>query len=137
MRIPFRRSRTVSGFDITPMIDVVFNLVIFFLIASQFARNEGSEPVALPIASQSTQSEDDPHRLIVTVLPDGTLSVGRQAIKIEGIKAVIEERAGEDRESFAVHVRADRAAPYGSVEPVLEACAALGITKVGFKVMHP
>ena len=54
----------------------------------------------------------------------------------DAVKLMIREGAGEDPALFAVHVRADRAATFGAVEPIMEACAALGVTNVGFKVTN-
>ena len=68
MKVPVRPRQFGLSFNITPLIDIVFLLVIFFLIASHVARSESQEPVALPTA---TQKQDDveslPDRLVVTI----------------------------------------------------------------------
>jgi biopolymer transport protein ExbD len=136
MRIPALARKRGTSFDITPMIDVVFNLVIFFLVASHFARNEASEPVELPVASRIAEQAENPHRLIVTVLPTGELSVGGAIQDLLGVQQMIAEGAADHPGEFAVHIRADRAAPYQSVEPIMEACARKGVTRVAFKVVE-
>ena len=68
MRITARpRSRTIK-FNITPMIDVVFLLVIFFLVTAHFAQSQEVDAVDLPVATQIAEIEDSPRRLTITVL---------------------------------------------------------------------
>lgn len=55
MRVPTRRRDTGLKFDITPLIDIVFNLVIFFLVATHFVSSEARETVDLPAASSTDQ----------------------------------------------------------------------------------
>ena len=55
--------------NLTPLIDVIFNLIIFFLAASHFARSEPTETIELPVAKQSSRTAEPPHRLMITVAP--------------------------------------------------------------------
>ena len=61
MKIPTRTQDRGFAFNITPLIDVVFLLIIFFLVASHFIRNENVERIELPLASQG--KDDDEHHL--------------------------------------------------------------------------
>lgn len=123
------------------MIDVVFLLIIFFLVASYFIRSEQSREVALPVASKG-QSDDasSPHRLTITIEPEGHLSVGgirmseTQILKrIEELSTV--ESAGAKRPE--VRIRSDRKAQYGSVRNLMEQCAASNIRSFRFAVSLP
>ncbi len=66
----------------TPMIDVVFQLIIFFLVASHLARQETQVEVDLPTAASGHQEDEQPElrRVVVNVLPgigtDGRVQVG-------------------------------------------------------------
>ena len=53
MRIPTRGRQMGLNFDITPLIDVVFQLIIFFLAATYIIRSDASEKVQLPKATQA------------------------------------------------------------------------------------
>jgi biopolymer transport protein ExbD len=110
------------------MIDVVFNLIVFFLVASHFSRAEPKDEVALPSATQLTEAEQQPHRLIVTVLPDGRYSVGARPVSLTDIEAMISEGREKSADAFAVHIRGDRGVPYEFIEPLLLACARGGVT---------
>lgn len=130
MRIPIRRREAGLRFDITPLIDIVFNLVIFFLVATHFVSSEAREAVALPEASQTDERPPSPRRLIVTVRPDGGLIVGGRAVTAEEVEAMIAEGARGGVEDYEVQIRGDRTAPFDAVEPLLLACARHGVTRV-------
>lgn len=119
--------------DNTPMIDVVFNLVIFFLVASHFSTNEALAPVELPVAGSSREDEEDPRRLIVTITEDETLYIGDQPVTLEELKVRVQNDLSAQGPEFAVQVRADRRVPYRAVEPLLIACAEAGVTRFGVK----
>ncbi|MCA8999856.1 MAG: biopolymer transporter ExbD [Planctomycetaceae bacterium] len=123
-----------AAFNITPLIDIVFLLVIFFLVASHFARSEPTETVNLPEAAQTTEDEF-PRRLTVTVLPDGTYSVNAQVVSLAEIEVMIADGAGNAPDEYAVRLRGDREVNYESIEPIMLACARNGITKFGFHVI--
>ena len=81
MRRPSQFSnRRGLRFNITPLIDVVFLLIIFFLVASHFVRSENAEPVDLPTASQAVADEEPAHRLTVTIRKDGSLFIGGKPV---------------------------------------------------------
>lgn len=130
MRLPTRAREVGLRFDITPLIDIVFNLVIFFLVATHFVSSEAREAVALPEASQTDERPPAPRRLIVTVLPDGGLSVGGHAVTLPEVEAMIAEGAQTGTADYEVQIRGDRTAPFDAVEPLLLACARHGVTAV-------
>jgi biopolymer transport protein ExbD len=123
------------GFNMTPMIDVTFLLIIFFLVSSHLARQESSVQLALPVAPSG---EDDPAtplpRVVINVTPDGTLSVAGRTISADdlpGHLALAREELGEGME---VRIRASRSAIWQHVEPVLLACTRQGIWNVSWAV---
>lgn len=134
MRVPRRNRQRGVRFNITPLIDVVFLLVIFFLVASHFARSEPTEPVELPDATQ-TREDEQPRRLIVTVTSEGTYFVGGSPVTLDAIERMIAEGAGQDPHSYAVRIRGDRHAPYHWIEPIMLMCPRYGVTQFGFNVI--
>ena len=74
------RSRSVS-FNVTSLIDIVFLLIIFFLVASHVARSEAVEPVDLPvIVDPAGDDEESPLRIVVTVMADRSMWVGGRQV---------------------------------------------------------
>lgn len=137
MRIPIRARRMGISLDLTPLIDIVFLLVIFFLVASQTARNESNEKVELPLASQATDSQDQvTRRLVVTVTSDQSLHVGGQVVTLEQVTGLLERaRAESAGGEYEVRIRGDRRVPFRVVEPLMVACAQAGITRIGYAVL--
>lgn len=133
MRVPSTIARRPLRMDITPLIDMVFNLVIFFLVASHFSSSETQAPVELPKATTSSEDPEDPRRLIVTITAEEKLFVGTQAIELPDLTDLVRSDFERHGPEFSVQVRSDRRVPYRVVEPILLACSRLGVTKFGFK----
>ena len=137
MRAPLRRSPASARFNMTPMIDVTFLLIIFFLLSSRLAQQETQMELELPAAASGREAVDDGRpRLTVNVSPDGRVSLGSTQTPREemaGRLRIERERLGGDLE---VRVRADRSVPYRVVAPILLACAEAGIWNVTFAVVE-
>lgn len=137
MKIPLRTSDRGFAFNITPLIDVVFLLIIFFLVASHFIRNEYVERIELPIATEVQDDDETSSRLVVTVLPDGALMRGLNPTTLDDLEqrlqAVIAQHGPEATE---LRIRADRSVVYARVEPLLLTAARHGISKVRFAVLR-
>jgi biopolymer transport protein ExbD len=123
------------GINMTPMIDVVFQLIIFFLLSGHLAQQEVHLQLPLPTAgSGKTPEEEAKPRVTINVLADGRLLMANRPVAAEGLaQRLAEERAaaGADLE---LRIRSDRAAPYARIEPILLAAARAGIWNVAFSV---
>jgi biopolymer transport protein ExbD len=139
MRLPKAARAGALRFNLTPIIDVVFNLIIFFLAASHLARTEAVEEVTLPEAGTGGPEEAAiTHRLVLTIRSPGELSVGSRPVafaQLETILAAGRDAARKSAREFEVRIRTDQKVPYSEIEPVLLACARHGITRVRFAVV--
>ena len=121
----------------TPMIDVVFLLIIFFLVSSHLARQESQMTLPLPRAVSGEALDDFDHaRVVINVLENGTmLLAGRRVSVAELQRRLQHERrlAGADLE---VRVRSDRHVPFQFVQPILLAVSRAGIRNVTFAVVR-
>jgi len=137
MRVPVHGRGSSLKFNITPLIDVVFLLIIFFLVASYLAGTEQVEAIELARAATGKfENEAALRRLVVTVTADETLHVGSRALTQDEFSQLLLAEAGEDEQRpLEVRIRADRRVPYRVIEPLLVACARAGITKLKFNVM--
>jgi biopolymer transport protein ExbD len=135
MRPPIEHRRSIAQINMTPMIDVTFLLIIFFLLSSHLAQQETQLELDLPTAASGRQAVDDERpRLSVNVQADGGVMLGSTPTPRDELfrrLRIEHERLGDDLE---VRVRADRAVPYAAVEPILLACADAGIWNVTFAV---
>ncbi|MFW6125440.1 MAG: ExbD/TolR family protein [Pirellulales bacterium] len=138
MRTPGSVTRGRVGFNMTPMIDVVFLLIIFFLVSSHLARQELQVALDLPEAETSrpiTGPTETP-RLTVNVLPDGRAVVGGRTLDGDALERLIQYESRRRRQPLEVRIRSDRRAPYAAVEPAMVACARAGVWRVTFAVVE-
>ena len=138
MKLPTRTQDRGFAFNITPLIDVVFLLIIFFLVASHFIRNENVERIELPLASEGKEDEDSPNRMVVTIVPSGEISIGPTTIAAEEFEQRLQLLIAKHGASATeLRIRADRSVLYSKVEPMLITAARNGVTKVRFAVLKP
>jgi biopolymer transport protein ExbD len=112
--------------ELTPLIDMVFLLLIFFLVATTFKQQEREMQIALPVAQAAGPISATLRELIVNVEQSGTIIVGGRRIEVEELRALISE-AVEVNPEQKVTVRGDRRTAYNNVVRVLDICKASGI----------
>ena len=136
MRIPSRNYHQSLRFNITPLIDIVFLLIIFFLVASHFVRNENVEAVELPRATQHQADLDEsPRRLVVTITADHQMQVAGKPVDLLAVEQMIVAGREADPNRFEVRIRGDRTVPYELIKPILVACARARVSDVKFAVL--
>ena len=137
MKLSTFQKRKALEINMTPMIDVVFQLIIFFLLSSHLAKQETQLPLPLPAADSGTvQAADNRPRLTVNVLADGTLLVANRPITSDDLVSLLRDRRAMHGNELEVRIRGDRSVLYSRVEPVLLACAKAGIWNVAYAVMR-
>jgi biopolymer transport protein ExbD len=138
MRTPSHGRTGELGFNMTPMIDVVFLLIIFFLVSSHLAQREAQMQLPLPEAESGVNlAPTVPRRLTLNVLADGSLLLaGRRITLTELPQRLAEVRAATGPE-LEVRIRGDRHVPYQHISPLLLACTRAGIGNVSIGVYRP
>lgn len=114
------------GIDLTPVIDIVFNLLIFFLVATTFHQTEREMQVALPIANASLPMSSLLRELVINVDRDGRLNLGGKAMTPAELQATVNDAVSANPDQ-KVTVRGDRGTAYENVVQVLDICKAAGI----------
>jgi len=112
--------------ELTPIIDMVFLLLIFFLVATTYQQAERETRIALPEAEAAGPISGALREIVINVDDTGAIIVGGRASTLEELRAIV-GRAVENNPDQKVSVRGDRDAPYGSVARVLDVCKAAGI----------
>ena len=137
MRLPQRNQRERLAINMTPMIDVVFLLIIFFLVSSHLAKQETQMEMDLPNAlSGQTPEENEQPRVIVNVLPDGRMFLGSGEVSEASLDRRMKQAVATEGRDLEIRIRADRRVIYGHVEPILLACAKAGLWNVTFTVVR-
>ena len=110
--------------ELTPMIDVVFLLIIFFLVATTFQRIEREISVSVPESETGQAGEEGPEPVVVNVLPvdEGyQIVVGGNAISLDQLQSLLARRVVNEPKTKAL-VRADGDLRHEQVVEVADAC---------------
>jgi biopolymer transport protein ExbD len=134
MRLPSRPSAPAQT-SLTPLIDVVFLLIIFFLVSSHLARRENHLPVQLPLASTAPTPDLESTPLVITVSADQTISVSGRRATQESLQEILADWSGRSDTPKSVRIRADASVPYRVVEPILRSAARFGLTEASIAVI--
>ncbi len=112
--------------EMTPMIDMVFLLLIFFLVATTFHQTEREMQIALPFASSAEPISALLQELIINVDEKGGIIVGGRTIEPETLREMVSQAVKSNPEQ-KVTIRGDRRTPYANIVTVLDICKASGI----------
>jgi biopolymer transport protein ExbD len=118
----------------TPMIDVVFLLVIFFLVSSHLAKRESKVPMRLPTASRQDSNQSIAGRLVANVESHGLVSIGGAEVDADRLALVMREHFNNHGADSTVHLRSDASVDYAVIEPLLRAATRAGISNITFAV---
>jgi biopolymer transport protein ExbD len=127
MRIK-RHEETEIGINMTPIIDMVFLLLIFFLVATKFADIERDVRVKPPSSRHARPITAMPQELIINVTRDGRMMVAGREMTLEGLDGVITRAMAEDPHQSVV-VRGDRQAILQQAVNVLDLCEKRGVER--------
>ncbi|MBI4878733.1 MAG: biopolymer transporter ExbD [Planctomycetes bacterium] len=115
--------------NLTPLIDMVFLLLIFFMCATSFLDPEREIGIELPQAVSGEAPGEAPDELIINVLQDGTLIVSGRETDQAGLAAAL-ERAARKSAELPVTIRGDRLVHHERIVQVMDACGAAGLTNL-------
>ncbi len=124
-----RKSRAVEDFQMAPMIDMVFLLLVFFMCVSSLASADKSIEIDLPESRESKVPEDLAGRGIVSVKADGAVFLGAREVSVEELGKQVGEALRETPD-LRIQVRADRATKFAEIQAVLKICAEAGAVDV-------
>ncbi len=112
--------------NMTPLIDCVFLLLIFFMVTTVF-KQPYSLQVALPEAQQAQIIEEK--KLVATITQDGRMEINRQLVTLDNLEQVL-LREKEGTRSLTLVVRTDRETPHKYLLDLLEVAKRVGIEKI-------
>ncbi len=112
--------------ELTPLIDMVFLLLIFFLVATTFHQTEREMQIALPHASYSGPISTALREIIINVDAEGNIIVSGRTVGPDDLKLMVEDAVAANPQQ-KVTVRGDRATAYANVVKVLDICKGSGV----------
>lgn len=128
---PVRKAKAGLGgaLDLTPIVDVVFNLLIFFALTLNFAATSGGINVKLPSASTAEPVKTE--QVTINLTKDGKVFYNDKEINLNDLAAKLKQI--EDKDSIIV-IRADDSVPHGSVVRVMDIVKSEGLTRLAIAV---
>lgn len=125
-----------TGFQIAPMVDIVFLLLIFFLVTWNFARYETELDVKVPTAKEGKESRRSAAEVIINVRANGDIVMNRRKISPEELGGTLRKIAGLYPDQ-AVILRGDEGTNYRDIVAVLDVCRSSNIWNVAFATSRP
>jgi len=117
------RRRTSQIPNLTPLIDIVFLLLVFFMLTSHFVQ-EQSLNIDLPVADSGEAVTED-SQLEVVIKADGVFLIDDHIVEADNLEALLRQHLARRKEKL-VRVRGDRGAPLGEAVTVLDAARKAG-----------
>ena len=120
------KERDDSTIDITPMLDIVFIMLIFFIVTTSFVKESG---ITVSRPSAETAAEDKKGNIMVAIKPNGEIWIDKRAVDIRAVRANIEKLKAESPESGVV-LQADTDSKTGLLVKVMDQVRMAGISNI-------
>ena len=133
-----RRPRADHSVNLTPLIDVVFLLLIFFMVSTTFTR-ETRLLIELPEAEGKRVEEAPPRQIEIAISRDGAYSINGASLvnrHLDTLMAALRQVAGEDR-AVPLVISADAEASHRAVVVAMDAAGRLGFSQLSIATQEP
>jgi biopolymer transport protein ExbD len=127
MSVTINKGRFAGGLEMTPMIDIVFLLMIFFLVASKLDEDDRSIEVMLPQASAAKPLTSRPREFVINIDRDGTYFAGARPVRLDDLRQLLKQSATDNPGRQTVILRADENVLHKFVVAAMDACVQAGI----------
>lgn len=115
-----------SDIDITPMLDIVFIMLIFFIVTTSFVKESG---VTVNRPSAQTAEEKKGSNILLAIRANGEIWIDRRAVDVRAVRPNIERMKAENPEG-AVIIQADEYSPTGLLVKVMDQVRLAGISNI-------
>lgn len=117
-----------TSINLTPMIDIVFLLIIFFMVSSRFGKlqNERDLKIQVPAVSNATALTSAPRNKVINVFKDGQISIDQKDVTLEELEAELVS-ARQQYSKLGVSIRGDGTAHHQRMTDVYLACRRAGV----------
>ena len=122
--------------QLAPMIDIVFLLLIFFIVTWQFSRSETELDVSVPTAEEGSELNRPKGEIIINVLKDGSIKVEGIVVDLTQLHTKLQLIA-EKFENQPVRIRGDGEVAYQRIVQVIDTCQKAGIWNISFATQKP
>ena len=119
--------------NLTPMIDIIFLLIIFFMVGTKFSELERKIGLEVPSVADSGTLTAAPAKRVVNVYRNGSLTLDRIPVTLEQLTNTLSS-AQRQYSDLGVLIRGDATGQFQRVAEVLNACKQAGIVELGISV---
>ena len=123
-----KKNRGLTDINLTPLVDIVFILLIFFLITSTFVQSPGID-VNLPKANSSAETSQS-QSIVITVDENGQLIYGGEVTDIGGLTDTL-GKLFQESPGHQIVIQADESTNHGAVVEAMDAAREVGFRKLG------
>lgn len=126
-----RRSDDEVGFQLAPMIDMTFLLLIFFMVTTKISKEQIKEEVKLPVASNAVIPDDVSNRDIISIDALGRYFIGQEIADKKRLAEYLKKRF-ENTPPLRLYIRADQNTPGKKIKEIMKMAADAGAVDVIF-----
>ena len=119
--------------NITPMLDIVFIMLIFFIVTTSFTKETGAT-IVKPVAEQAVALQNG--TILIGVRPNDDIWMAKRQIELREVRQMVERAKSENPEGSVVII-ADKGARIGTVTQVMDQVRLAGVEGVSISAEHP
>lgn len=132
-----RINRDDLSMDMTPMIDMVFQLMIFFLVTIKMDQDSINEDIKLAKAPHGPAIEERDHRtIIIEVDKAGRISLGGTFMRPELLRSILRGAVGKAGFGIPILIRGHMTTPHADIRRVMDICSGVGLWKIQFAAIQ-
>ena len=132
MSFKIQKGKALDSLNLTPLIDVVFLLLIFFLVATQFSQDDQQLPIKLPSAQSAVPMTIEPEELVVHIAQDSTMMVRGQGVDIATLEGILRQALADNPVQQTVVLRGDKRVEFQTIVSLVDLCNRLKIPSYRF-----
>ena len=137
MAVQIKKGSAVSSLTITPLIDVVFLLLIFFLVASRFSEEERQLDLNLPSVSEAMSVTAPINEIVVNIDAQGQFFIDGAFRQLEQVEQILQRAKTNNPLSQSVVIRADKETDWDHVATAMNLCKKVGIEEFSATTDEP
>ncbi len=136
MKFPTKKPKSLA-FNMTPLIDITFLLIVFFVMSNRLIRDETAMEALLPRATSGElpPEKDDSDKIIINVANVEEIYFGAKRVSLDELRERLTREKIRAKRETSVRIRANRDVPYGTIEPILVLCVQTGFPDASFAVV--
>lgn len=128
MAVKIPRGKSLNVINLTSMLDVIFQLLIFFVVATEFSKEDREMNVELPTASEAKPLIVQPQEIFININDEGKVFSGGKEYSITELEAHLDTAVRNNPANQSAILRADKRCELDVVVQVINVCNKVGIT---------